>query len=116
MTISIAALISLAILMVFGYGCCTPQSTYTISKRADGGYSVHIRNVKRIWMPVTSEGPFPIQDISGTIEIIGPGKDLRYRNQDGYYYPLTSVSSKTDDWDYGYTWVDAKRKHLYLNP
>ncbi len=88
---------------------------YSIADRPDGGYSLSLIYLKRHWTPITAEGIFPTERKSYTVNIIGKGKDWTFRNQKGYYYSLNDISSLQKAWDFGYAWVDADRKYLYLN-
>jgi len=96
-----------------GYFPSTPD--YSMTSRSDGGYSLKIRGHRRSWIPITAEGPFPLQSVFGDIELIGPGKNWYYRGQNGFYYDLSNITSNHVYWEYGYAWVDSKREHIYLN-
>lgn len=88
---------------------------YSIINRPDGGYSLNVKFLKRHWTPITAEGIFPIEKKNYQVDIIGKGKDWTFRNQKGYYYSSDDIKSNPKAWDFGYAWVDADRKNLYLN-
>jgi len=96
-------------------GCSSVRRDYTAQPRADGGVSLQIRGSKRWWYPVTAEGPFPTQRIYHDIELIGPGEDWSFREQNGFFYASKDISCKTPLWDLGYAWMDRDRKHVSLN-
>jgi hypothetical protein len=92
------------------------QTETKISSRTDGGYSLKIDGYTQHMQPVTAEGFFPKQSMHYEIELLGPGKDLTYRNQPGYYYSFPNdIKSDKEHWDFGYAWVDLKREYIYLN-
>jgi len=96
-------------------GCSTIRKSYTSQPRSDGGVSLQIRGVKRYWMPLTPEGPFPKQSVHHDVDLIGPGKDWSYRSQEGFYYTPQEISCKNPHWDLGYAWMDKDRKHVTFN-
>jgi hypothetical protein len=96
-------------------GCFAKDIDYKITVNSDGGYSLKITYIKRHWKPITAEGFFPLERKSYAIDIIGKGKDWKYRGQNGYYYSIEDIQSNRKSWDFGYAWVDLERKYLYLN-
>ena len=82
----VLALIAWAILAPLT-GCSSIRKSYTSKPRSDGGVALQIRGLKRYWMPLTPEGPFPKQTVNYDVDLVGPGEDWSYRNQDGFYYP-----------------------------
>ena len=95
--------------------CIAKDIGYTVLVRPDGGYTLTITKSKRHWKPITAEGIFPKETKNYTIDIIGKGEDWSNRNQHGYYYASEAIKCNRKAWDFGYAWVDNKRKYLYLN-
>lgn len=104
-----------AFILSMNTGCFSQNQEYTIIPRTDGGYKIDIACSKRHLKPITAEGIFPKETKKYTIDIIGKGKDWTFREQAGYYYSSENVRSKKKAWDFGYAWIDAKRKYIYLN-
>ena len=94
---------------------CNDKFEYNITVNLDGGYYLEVLCERIIMLPKTAEGPFPKQRYNLKIKLIGKGKDWYYRKQDGYYYSLENISSKTKIWDLGYVWVNRERDEIYLN-
>jgi len=100
---------------------CASLGTYSqidsqVTQRADGGYTLTLKGQTQIVQPITAEGFFPKQPIYSQIELIGPGKNWKYRNQKGFYYQFPKdIECKNSYWDIGYAWVDEKRENIYLN-
>ena len=103
-----------SVLVMNGYSFAKDVE-YSVTERPDGGYTLNITYSKRHWIPITAEGFFPLEKDNFTIDIIGKGKDYTPRNQKGYYYTQEDVKSIGKLWDFGYAWIDADRKYLYLN-
>lgn len=94
---------------------CNESLKYSVTNKNDGGYELSITCVVRSFLPVTVEGFFPKRTTQYHISIMGRGKDLSYRNHNGYYYSINEISSNHNTWDLGYVWVDKERKNIYLN-
>lgn len=95
--------------------CHAMERQYTIVPKSDGGYLIDLVSEKRIWVPITAEGIFPKKTSRYQLELTGKGSDWAYRNQAGYYYSYEQIASKQKDWDFGYAWIDADRRYIYLN-
>ncbi len=107
----VVALVAWAFLAPLG-GCSTIRKSYTSQPRSDGGVSLQIRGVKRYWMPLTAEGPFPKQSVNYDVDLVRLGKDWSFRGQEGFYYAAEEISCKTPHWDLGYAWMDKDRRHV----
>jgi hypothetical protein len=107
--------VALTLLITTETKCLSADKKYTVTARSDGGYSLEIELQKRHWKPITAEGIFPVEKKNYSIEIIGTGEDWSYRNQKGYYYGCDMIKSSGKICDFGYAWVSADRKYLYLN-
>lgn len=94
---------------------CNERLEYSVNKRGDGGYELSIMCVVRSFLPISVEGFFPKRTTHYHISIIGNGKDLSYRNHNGFYYSINDISSNHNTWDLGYVWVDKERENIYLN-
>lgn len=101
--------------LLIGTKTMADNKKYTISKRADGGYTISITYSKRIWKPITAEGFFPKETGDYEINIIGSGEDWSYQGEPGFFYSLEKIKSKKTHWETGFAWVDQKREYLYLN-
>jgi hypothetical protein len=87
-----------------------------VVQKTDGGYTLRLGGHTQHIQPISAEGFFPKQSIYYTIDLLGPGEDLTYRNQPGFYYSFPEdISSNKKHWDFGYAWVDLNREFIYLN-
>lgn len=94
---------------------CNESIKHTVNARQDGGYNLSITCTVRSFNPITAEGFFPKKTSHYKISIPGKGKDLSYKNYNGYYYSVDEISSNHTVWDIGYVWVDKNKENIYLN-